>query len=350
MSDPQTDDASVRLDEAEAPQVKAARTPWYRSRALRWCSWAATAAVWVYALIRLFGLETGWILVTTIAFVPYVAGAALIGAGIQAALRHWRAAIVTVAAALAMAAVIAPRALPDEQPVAEGAELRVLSVNAYVGTANLEYIVELVDRYEPDLLSIQELTPGAYEELADLGLEERMPHVIAEPAELAVGTGLYSLHPLERLESSEPDGIFYQIAAEATLPDGSKARFMAVHTAAPARPERIPQWEADFAQLPRPVGDVPWVLAGDFNATLDHRLLREAVEWGYTDAAETTGEGLAATWRPIEGGYLGGFVRPPAVTLDHVLVDERIAVSDFEVLEKDGSDHAPVLATIRLPE
>ncbi|WP_156925869.1 endonuclease/exonuclease/phosphatase family protein [Glycomyces arizonensis] len=349
MGDFQAADATVRLREPEAPQTEVSRVRWYRGRVFRACSWAATAAVWGYAAIRLFGLESGWILVTTIAFVPYVAGAALVGAGVQAAFRHWRAAIATGVAALAMVAVIAPRAIPNEQPVADGVELRVLSVNVYVGTANLERIVELVDRYEPDLLSVQELTPSAYERLAELGLEDRMPYVIAEPAELAVGTGVYSLHPLERLEELEPGGIFHQIAAEVTLPDGAKARFMAVHTAAPASPERIPLWEADFGELPRPEDAVPWVLAGDFNATLDHGMLRDLIDSGYTDAAETTGEGLAATWRPIEGGYLNGLVRPPAVTLDHVLVDEEIAVRDFEVLEKDGSDHAPVVATIQLP-
>lgn len=349
MSDPHAADETTRNDEPEAPQPEPAPKRWYRGRVFRSFSWAATLAVCGYAAIRLFGLETGWILVTTLAFVPYAAVAALVGAGVQAALRHWRAATATGAVALAMMAVLVPRAVADEQPAADGAELRILSVNLYVGVANLEYVVELVDRYEPDLLSVQELSPSAYEQLAALGLEERMPHVVAEPAEQAVGTGVYSLHPLERLRELEPGGIFHQIAAEVSLPDGEKARFLAVHSAAPATPERIPSWEADLGALPAPDADVPWILAGDFNATLDHRLMRELLAEGYTDAADATGEGLAATWRPIEGGYLGGLVRPPAVTLDHVLVDERIAVRDFAVLDKRGSDHAPVLATVRLP-
>ncbi|HEU5127274.1 MAG TPA: endonuclease/exonuclease/phosphatase family protein [Glycomyces sp.] len=349
MSDPQAADETMPDGKPEAPQPEPVRKRWYRNRVLRAFSWAATLAVCGYAAVRLFGLETGWAMVTTLAFVPYAAAAALVGAGVQAALRHWRAAITTGAVALALVAVLVPRAVADEQPAADGAELRVLSVNLYVGVANLEYVVELVDRYEPDLLSVQELSPGAYEQLVALGLEERMPHVIAEPAEQAVGTAVYSLHPLERLRELEPGGIFHQIAAEVRLPGGERARFLAVHNAAPATAERIPSWEADLGALPAPDADVPWILAGDFNATLDHRLMRELIGQGYTDAADATGRGLAATWRPIEGGYLGGLVRPPAVTLDHVLVDERIAVRDFAVLDKRGSDHAPVVATIQLP-
>ncbi|MCH7229565.1 endonuclease/exonuclease/phosphatase family protein [Glycomyces sp. L485] len=349
MTDAQSNDAILQLDHVDEPQRKAAGTRWYRTRVFRSLSWTATAGVVAYSLIRLLGLETGWILVTTIAFVPYLAAAALVGAGMQAAFRHWRAAIVTAAAALAMVAAIVPRVLPENQPVAEGAELTVMSVNMYVGVANVKYIIELVDRYEPDILSVQELTPSGFDELASRGLEERLPHVIAEPAWNAVGTGIYSRHPMERLEELEPDGIFYQPAAEVTLPDESKIRFMAVHVAAPGSPERIPDWEADFEDFPATGSDVPWVLAGDFNSTLDHRLLRQVVDSGYSDAADATGEGLVPTWRPFEGGFLGNRLHPPAVTLDHVLVDERAAVRDFEVLDRDGSDHAPVVATIRLP-
>jgi len=331
---------------AEAPRAE--RRRWWRSRWLRVLSWAGTAGVVAYTLIRLLGLETGWVLVTTVAFVPYFAVAALVAAGVQAAVRHWAALAVTGAAVVALAVVLVPRAVADAQPPAGGAELTVMSVNLYVGQTDLGKVVDLVEEHEPDLLSVQELTPGAAEGLADLGLEELLPYSILEPDELAVGTGLYSAHPMERIATVGRDGIFYQIGAEVDL-GGEAVRFMAVHTAAPATPERIPLWEDDFEQMPRPDGGAPWVLAGDFNATLDHDNLRGLLTDGYTDAADAAGEGLTPTWRPIEGGYLNGIVRPPAVTLDHVLAEDGLAVLDYAVLGKDGSDHAPVLATLRLP-
>ncbi|WP_199040136.1 endonuclease/exonuclease/phosphatase family protein [Glycomyces salinus] len=324
------------------------RTAWYRRRLVRGLSWFSTFGVAVYAAVRLFGIDSGWPLVTSIAFVPYAAAAAAVWAGVQAAVRHWRAVAATALLAVAMAAAVAPRAIADEQPSASGPELSVMSVNLYVGSGNLEYVVDLVEEHEPDLLSVQEMTPYAQDELARLGLEDLMPHSIITSGWAAEGTSLYSLHPLERLEEAEPDGIFYQVAAEVDLGGGETVRFLAVHAAAPYAPHRIPHWEQDFAEMPRPDDGAPWILAGDFNATLDHHLMRELIDDGYTDAADATGEGLAMTWRPLEG-YLRGLVRPPAVALDHVLADERAAVLDFQVLPKDGSDHSPVLATIRLP-
>ncbi|MFC3492989.1 endonuclease/exonuclease/phosphatase family protein [Glycomyces rhizosphaerae] len=324
------------------------RRPWYRWRWLRVLSWIGTAGVVVYGAIRLLGLETGFLLVTTVAFVPYFVVAALVGAGLQAAIRHWLAAGVTAAMAVGLAIVLVPRFVADDQPAAGGAELTVMSVNLYVGNANFDHIMDLVEEHQPDLLSVQELTPGAPDAFTERGLDEIMPYTILEPDDLAIGTGLYSRYPLERIETVGRDAIFYQIAAEIDMPDGTDVRFMAAHPAAPASAERIPLWEEDFEQLPRPDGGLPWVLAGDFNATLDHENMRELLDSGYTDAAEATGEGLDATWQPTEG-YLNGLVKIPAVTLDHVIAEESIEVLDWEVLEKDGSDHAPVVARLRLP-
>ncbi|THV26781.1 endonuclease/exonuclease/phosphatase family protein [Glycomyces paridis] len=336
-------EAAPEPETVEAPP----RRPWYRRRWLRILSWTGTAGVLAYTLIRLFGLETGWLLVTTVAFVPYFAVAALVGAGVQAALRHWAAAVATGAAVCALAVVLAPRVLPEDQPAASGPEFTVMSVNLYVGQTDLGKVVELVEEHRPDLLSVQELTPGAAEGLAELGLEELMPYSVLEPDELAVGTGLYSTHPVERIAAVGRNSIFYQIGVEVDL-DGEAMRFGAVHTAAPASAERIPLWEEDFADMMRPDGGAPWVLAGDFNATLDHDNMRGLLDAGYADAAEVMGEGLVPTWRPTEG-YLNGLVKIPAVTLDHVLAEEGIEVLDWKVLDKSGSDHAPVVARLRLP-
>jgi endonuclease/exonuclease/phosphatase family metal-dependent hydrolase len=341
-------DATVMLQAVDREGGSSKRRPWYRWRWLRILSWIGTAGVVLYGAIRLFGLETGFVLVTTVAFVPYFVIAAVVAAGMQAVIRHWLAAGITAAVAVGLAIVLVPRAVADDQPAAGGAELTVMSVNLYVGNADFDHIMDLVEEHRPDLLSVQELTPGAPDAFTERGLDELMPYTILEPDDLAIGTGLYSRYPMERIETVGRDAIFYQIAAEIDMPEGTDVRFMAAHPAAPASAERIPLWEEDYEQLPRPDDGLPWVLAGDFNATLDHENMRDLLDSGYTDAAEATGEGLDATWQPT-GGYLNGLVKIPAVTLDHVIAQDGIEVLDWEVLEKSGSDHAPVVARLRLP-
>ncbi|HST69513.1 MAG TPA: endonuclease/exonuclease/phosphatase family protein [Solirubrobacterales bacterium] len=96
--------------------------------------------------------------------------------------------------------------------------------------------------------------------------------------------------------------------------------------------------------LPSTGRGAPWLLIGDFNATLDHSQLRDLLDRGYRDAAEVAGKGLEPTWPAEEWAS-----RLPAVTIDHVLADRRLGVVDYEVEELPGSDHRPVWAELALP-
>src|SRR3954451_20396616 len=85
------------------------------------------------------------------------------------------------------------------------------------------------------------------------------------------------------------------------------------------------------------------ILAGDFNATLDHAELRRLLGRGYRDAAEQAGSGLHMTWP-------AGKSLPPAVlAIDHVLADRRVRVASARTVAIPGSDHRGVLAELVLP-
>jgi endonuclease/exonuclease/phosphatase family metal-dependent hydrolase len=94
--------------------------------------------------------------------------------------------------------------------------------------------------------------------------------------------------------------------------------------------------------LPGP-GEDPVILAGDFNATLDHAPMRAVLRRGYRDAAEQVGKGLVPTWGPRAGR------RPGLLVIDHVLVDPRCTVQAVAAYNLPGTDHRVLLAEVRLP-
>jgi endonuclease/exonuclease/phosphatase (EEP) superfamily protein YafD len=103
-------------------------------------------------------------------------------------------------------------------------------------------------------------------------------------------------------------------------------------------------WEDGLRALPAADGQAR-VLAGDFNATLDHGGLRRLLATGYRDAADVTGEGLLATWP-----YHGRRARTvPPVTLDHVLADRGIALRRFRTFALPRTDHRAIFAQLTLP-
>lgn len=126
-------------------------------------------------------------------------------------------------------------------------------------------------------------------------------------------------------------------------PGAEPFRVRSVHPMAPAGPRTTRQWKENYEHFP-PAGEPgpPWVLAGDFNATLDHRPLRELIDTGYRDAGDATGKGLVTTW-PSDLKW------PLPVTLDHVLFAEPVKVTGFEVVGVTGSDHRAVFADLVVP-
>ena len=71
-------------------------------------------------------------------------------------------------------------------------------------------------------------------------------------------------------------------------------------------------------------------MAGDFNATLDHRELRALLDRGWIDAADAVGAGLTWTWPALRRRAL-------PLTIDHVLVDRRVRVEEVTVVKVPGS-------------
>jgi endonuclease/exonuclease/phosphatase (EEP) superfamily protein YafD len=117
-------------------------------------------------------------------------------------------------------------------------------------------------------------------------------------------------------------------------------RFVAYHAIAPRRGD-VPQWRSDLGKLRAYCdGDAPAIIAGDFNATLDHSPLRE-VTAGCSDAAVQRGQGLVPTWPTWMPQWFGP-------QIDHVFVTNPIAAARFEVREITGSDHRAVIVELRL--
>ncbi len=308
-------------------------------------AWAGVAAWGTWAAVRLIGGDRVPLIETyaapLLAFTPYAAATTPVPLAAALVLRRRWAAVAAGAVALALVAPVAPRAIGGGQPDARGPALRVLSVNLYYGRADAGALLDLVRRTRADVLSLQELPREAVRRYEAAGLRTLLPYAVVDTRPAASGSGLYSRHPLRRLPDV-PDTSVATPRAELTLAGGRRVQVTAVHPLPPLSAEDQESWKRDIGRLPSatPSGPVQ-ILAGDFNATLDHATLRRLIGRGYADAADRAGSGLVPTWGT-------GDIRRP-ITIDHVLVDERCAVTGYGVHGMPGSDHRAVLAVIRLP-
>jgi endonuclease/exonuclease/phosphatase (EEP) superfamily protein YafD len=308
--------------------------------------WAVAGCAAVWAVTRLAQADRHPRLeraaVPMAAFTPQAAAAAGFAALVM---RGTGPAVTTGAAAVAMGAVVAPRAIRRRQPDAQGPVLRVLTINLLAGGAAGSELVALVRSTNADVLFVQELSDDAVTRLKRAGLSELLPNEITETAGYGHrGSGIYARHPL-----SEGLRIGATVASQPTarldLASGHRVQLVCVHPHPPAPPwyqHAVARWRGELAVLPRN-GDPPVILAGDFNATLDHAQFRRLLRRGYADAASQTGNGLVPTWGPEPTG------RPALLAVDHVLADPRCAVLTTSVHWLPGSDHRALYAELRLP-
>ncbi|TDC36506.1 endonuclease/exonuclease/phosphatase family protein [Micromonospora sp. 15K316] len=327
----------------DVPEQRAVGRPQrHRTDVLCWLA-VLPGAIW--AALRLIGLDRGP-LVQALAFTPYVAAASLLPLVLAVALRRRRPALVAAMATVALVGVVAPRALPSAPPSATGPTVRLLTANLLAGAADPQTLVELVRANRVDVLAVQEFTPDAQAALDRLGLDRLLPYRQLDARDGTPGSGLYARFPISDggVRGNRGGWGFTQAYGTIAVPGAPPVRVESAHPSAPYAPDQVGHWRADLAaQPPATPNGMLRILAGDFNATLDHGPLRALLRTGYVDAADATGQGLTGTWGPYDGDLI------PPVTIDHVLVDHRIAARSVDVLGVPGSDHRAVLATLSLP-
>ena len=310
--------------------------------------WAVVAAVpWVaWAGLRLTGSERGFPLVPAMSFTPYAAASAVVPLAVAARQRSAAGTALAAGAGAALAAAVLGRAGRREPEHAGGPRVRVATVSLRRGLVPAGPVLDLVRRLDVDVLAVQELTPRAEAALRAEGLDEvpalgaRRPRPAGLAAEAASGAVWTRLDV--RARTATP-GAFEQPTVRLATRTAPEFELTSVHTLPPATsPAAVRGWTADLAALPDPDPAVPRILAGDFNATLDHAALRALLRRGYADAVREAGLALRWTWRPLR-------LRFPRPSLDHVLVDRRIAVAAVGLVTVRGSDHRAVVADLLLP-
>ena len=124
--------------------------------------------------------------------------------------------------------------------------------------------------------------------------------------------------------------------------EGSGPIVVAVHAVAP-RLEDMAGWESDLRWIADQCSTDDVILAGDFNATLDHMASfgSEGGDMGRcVDAARTTGNGMVGTWPANLPRLMGA-------PIDHIMASQNWTATGSVVLEDaGGSDHRALVAQL----
>ena len=242
-------------------------------------------------------------------------------------------------------------ALPEKS---EGS-VRVLTWNTAGEAVSAEHIAQQILEQGADIVALPETTQAVGEQIALMLREQGHPmwvhHVQFRPdvqdgpqswqttVLVAPDLGEYSV-----IESSK-DGTSNtgSVPSAVLMPvDGAGPTIVAVHAVAPRR-EEMEQWRNDLQWIADQCPQGDFILAGDFNATVDHMapLGMDGGDIGYCrDAASRTGNGMTGTW-PSSLPPLAG------APIDHVMVSQNWTPSGSVVLDDaGGSDHRALVVQL----
>jgi endonuclease/exonuclease/phosphatase (EEP) superfamily protein YafD len=302
---------------------------------------ASAIPVAVTLLLRQFDIASP-LVVGYVAGTPFVmfSGVAAVLALVVA--RWWSGAAVAGALTVVLVLTQVPLYLGSARADGPSTAITLMTVNLHYGSGDAGGVVRLARNLDVDVLALEELTVDARNAMEDAGLDELLPHSVAAPDIGPRGNGIWSRHPLDAV--AVPDG-FRRTPVAVEVDVGEQTVFVAVvHPPSPF-PANTAEWSAELGRLADWLGtiDGPAVVAGDFNATYDHRAFRDLLATGLRDAAEQVGAGFLPTYPA------GRRQIPLLITIDHVLSGGGVVAVELERVDVVGTDHAGLVAVLAVP-
>jgi endonuclease/exonuclease/phosphatase (EEP) superfamily protein YafD len=319
---------------------------------------ALSALLLVFVWPQMFGLESAPVIAQIVALRGLdvaIALAAVVVLLLLAAVRPIRRLAVALAVPLAVF-VVASLVILGVRGFGGGTSLRatsditVLSWNTKGAAPGAADIAKLALAQHADVIALPETTQQVGVSIAGIMKAAGRPMWVLS----ATHGNVYRSHATTLLVSSALGS--YKVADDvgdtsisstvvAKADNGTSPTLIAVHAVSP-KPQEMRNWRSDLNYLSTICTGSNLIMAGDFNATLDHlRSLstRSGADFGgCTDAGGAAGAAAVGSWPSNLPTMLGA-------QIDHVMYGSGWKIGSMHVITSEdaaGSDHRPIVATL----
>jgi endonuclease/exonuclease/phosphatase (EEP) superfamily protein YafD len=240
----------------------------------------------------------------------------------------------------------------DALPAQTETSIRVMTWNTAGEATGAEDIARAAIDMDADIVSLPETTlqtGGAVaEQMRDLGkpmwaLNARYPGWDAQSTTILISPDLGEYSVIESSQDGSSNTSWVPSAVAMPV-DGDGPIIVAVHAVAP-RADYMEDWSNDLRWLADQCAVDGVILAGDFNATIDHMAglgVDGATLGNCSDTTSTTGNGGVGTWATDVPALLGA-------PIDHVMVSDGWRATGSVVIrsmDDAGTDHRPIVVQL----
>ncbi len=285
-----------------------------------------------------------WLFELTTHFrVQYGIGALLIGTIYLFFKKYVRAGLLA-AVFLLNATMIVPLYLPpdhaDTQSKSGMSSVKLMSINVSTSNRNAKDVLQLVREKQPDLILLMEVNRWWIKALKPLN--KQYPHHRAAPRSDNFGIALYTKKQVDDIKVRTPTRYNLPVITARFRHADTPVQFTGVHTLPPVSPSYFVQRNALLSRLANTVAvqSNPSIVMGDLNTTSWSPYFQSFIETaGLRDTRK--GFGVQPTWPSFF------HIAPLQICLDHCLVSDDLKVMNRTVLRDIGSDHYPILVSLR---
>ncbi len=230
---------------------------------------------------------------------------------------------------------------PAADPGIGGQRLKLALINVYRRNRAHDGFLRWIERHQPDVVVVQEVTAGWAHALHALSL--RYPFFEVLPKEDGSGIALYSRVPFERLSLALPEGDARPGILARLYTESLSVIILSIHPRAPIRRGHFELRNEVLAAAATCLQSLPdpKICIGDLNTSLWSPFLEDF--GGQTNLKNVRASfGLLPSWPAFLGfSWL-------MIPIDHCLVSGDIRVVAAQTGERIGSDHLPLIVELEI--
>lgn len=267
---------------------------------------------------------------------------AIIFAVILIAFRSWFAVGLMVVTIVINGFYVLPYYFSESSTVQNNSakEVKVMLANVEHLNKNYEKLLESVKASEADVVILQEITEAWWENVK--ALENDYQFVKSMQKQGGSGMAIFSRFQLESSEILQLDNSSHPAILNKFKVDEKILTLLAIHPPTPIRNDKFTNRNLQFAESAKLLRETPnpKVLIGDMNITMWSpyfvNLVRDS---GMRDVRK--GRGIYPSW-------VSFLPNPLRIAIDHCLASDDIEVVDIELGKPTGSDHLPLIVSLKI--
>jgi endonuclease/exonuclease/phosphatase (EEP) superfamily protein YafD len=257
--------------------------------------------------------------------------------------RHWLLGLVAGGLCVFHVQLVVPRMISARLPrwAKHAPTLDIVVANVYIDNKTPEDAARQLVAAAADVVILVESTPAFLAILDGAGGSDAYPHRVTDPdddSDYAVTlASKHELGPRSRMATIGP----LVLAIGDIDVEGTSTLVVALNPMATVDPGGHETWKEQIDALKEFVPTLrgPLIIAGDLNTTRYRPEFEELLDLGLTDAIDSLGKGLKASFKLGADGVLATI--GAVARLDHALVNDVVHALSVDNLEPCGSDHLP---------